>query len=165
MITAALQKAIDNLKIYDVYVRDQMAGCAEGFDPKYAPNLDELLVEQMHVVRRSDVVEVDGGAQLLRVFVRLGARWVEAGDKSEEPSIKAIIEAEYVAEYAMAVELDQDSINEFCLKNVSYHVWPYWRELLSSQCARMHLPRLILPAIQLASNRHQETGNVAPAPD
>ena len=66
-----------------------------------------------------------------------------------------MIEAEFIAEYQMTdTTLEQSCIDEFSLKNVSYHIWPYWRELLGNQCARMYLPKLILPTVQLAHNRH-----------
>jgi len=66
-----------------------------------------------------------------------------------------VIEAEFIAEYQMTdTTLEQSCIDEFSLKNVSYHIWPYWRELLGNQCARMYLPKLILPTVQLAHNRH-----------
>jgi preprotein translocase subunit SecB len=157
MISAELQKAIDNLRIHDIYVRDQVASCLGDFDPKYAPDLERLTVQQMHAVKQSNVVELDDENLLLRVFVRLGVRWVDLEEEKEELSVRAVIEAEFIAEYQMDDTLEQNCINEFCLKNASYHIWPYWRELLSSQCARMHLPRLVLPAVQLAHHRNQQT--------
>jgi len=153
MIRSELQKAIDSLSIQDVYVRDQIAHCQNDFDPKYAPEIGKLTVQQMHVVRESNIVELNDHARLLRVFVRLGARWVDPTVESEELSVRAIIEAEFVAEYRMEEELEQACIDEFSLKNTSYHIWPYWRELLSNHCLRMHLPKLILPTLQLAHHR------------
>jgi len=156
-ISAELQQAIDTLEIQDVYLRELDARCMDGFDPKYADDLADLTVQQMHLVRQAQVVEVERDERLLRVFIRLGVRWVDSKGAGEEDSIRALIEAEFIAEYRMTEELEQAAIDEFSLKNASYHVWPYWRELLSGQCARMHLPRLTLPAVQLAHNRHQRT--------
>lgn len=154
MISTDLQQAIDSLEIQDLYVREQIASCYGEFDPKYGSDMDHLIVQQMHLVKQSNVVELDDGIRLLRVFIRLGARWIDPKEQSEDLSVKAVIEAEFIAEYQMLETVEQACIDEFCLKNVSYHVWPYWRELLSSQCVRMHLPRLILPAMQLADNHH-----------
>lgn len=154
MISAGLQKAIDHLTIHDVYVRDQVASCMGEFDPKYAAEIERLTIQQMHVVKQATVAALDDESQLLRVFVRLGVRWVDPEEENEALSVKAVIEAEFIAEYQMTATLEQACIDEFCLKNASYHVWPYWRELLSNQCARMHLPRLMLPAVHLAHNRH-----------
>ena len=154
MISPELQKAIDNLQIQDVYLRDLVSRCKDNFDPKYDAELDSLVIQTKHYVKQSIVVELDDKKNLLRVFVELGARWVDEKNQDDSTSIKVSIEAEFVAEYAMKEMLEKSSIDEFSLMNVSYHVWPYWRELLSSQCDRMHLARAILPIIQLAHNRH-----------
>ncbi|HHI93160.1 MAG TPA: preprotein translocase subunit SecB [Gammaproteobacteria bacterium] len=155
-VSAELQRAIDSLNIQDVYLRGLDARCLGEFDPKYAPDLAELTIQQMHLVNQSQVVEIEEHTRLLRVFLRLGVRWVDPKESEEAESIRAFIEAEFIAEYAMAADLEKAAIDEFSLKNVSYHVWPYWRELLSNQCSRMHLPRVILPMVQLAHNRHQQ---------
>lgn len=152
-MSSLLQQAIDNLNIRDVYLRDMHCGCFDEFDPKYAENLDCLEVQTMHVVRRTEVAQLDSQESLLfRVFILFGTRWVAHQADAEEPAPQALIEAEFVAEYAMSAELEQDCLNEFALRNASYHVWPYWRELLMSQCARMHLPRLVMPTMQVAQN-------------
>ncbi|MDD5035598.1 MAG: preprotein translocase subunit SecB [Methylococcaceae bacterium] len=160
MISPELQKAIDGLQIQDVYLRSALARCGEDFDPKYAPLLATAVVQQMHAVKQSTLAEVEGNGRLLRVLVALGTRWVEPSPDPEEPKVLAVIEAEFVAEYRLQGELPQNCIEEFALKNASYHVWPYWREYLASQCERMRLPRLIMPAVQLA---HHRNGNVDPA--
>jgi len=163
VISAELQRAIDNLEIQDVYLRDLVASCSGDFDPKYDDGAVQLDLQWMHLVRSSSIVEFDADHQLLRVFIRVGVRWVDSTSeeseqddgKDDELLVRASIEAEFIAEYRITADLEQACIEEFCLKNASYHVWPYWRELLSNQCTRMHLPRLILPAVQLADNRHQ----------
>lgn len=148
-----LQQAINNLNIRDVYLRDLRCGCFNGFDPKYAEKLDSLEVQTMHIVRRTEVVQLDSQESLLfRVFILFGTRWVDPQVDTEEHATQAMIEAEFVAEYAMSAKLEKDCLNEFALRNASYHVWPYWRELLMSQCGRMHLPRLVMPTTQVAQN-------------
>lgn len=166
MISAALQKAIDSLHIEDVYVRNFVARCEGDFDPKYNADFEVLAIQSKHFVQRAQVVELEDKKQLLRVHVDVGTRWFDEKAPDEASGVKAFIEAEFVAEYAMKTPLDKPSIDEFSLKNVSYHVWPYWRELLASQCARMNLPKLVLPTIQLAYNRHSlETSSVDSATD
>lgn len=155
MISAELQKAIDALQIEDVYVRQLEARCVGDFDPKYFSDFGDLHLQYKHWVRESAVAEEDeADDRLLRVFLELGVRWIDPAEQVEEKSIRAFIEAEFVAEYRMVATLEKPSIDEFALKNASYHVWPYWRELVSTQCARMHLPRVVLPTMQLAHNRH-----------
>lgn len=145
-ISKSLQQAIDALVIQDVYVKSCQAQCADDFDPK-STELEELLVQQMHIVHRSELVDIDGDGQLIRIYIRLGARWVNPKEDSD-PDIKAFVEADFISEYQMTAELEQKAIDEFALKNASYHVWPYWRELLSSQCERLRLPRVVLPTVQ-----------------
>jgi hypothetical protein len=152
MISAELQKAIDSLKIHDVYLRNFSAHCADDFDPKYSA-VESLTFQTRHFVKQASVVEQENARRLLRVFIDLGARWVEEAAQAEDVAVKALIEAEFVAEYAMSEALEQASIDEFSLHNASYHAWPYWWELLSSQCTRMHLPRVVLSTVQLAQNR------------
>ena len=147
-VSKSLQLAIDALVIQDVYVKSCQAQCADAFDPK-STELDALLVQQLHVVHRSELVDIDGDGQLVRIYIRLGARWVSPEDEND-PDIKAFVEADFIAEYQLTAELEQEAIDEFALKNASYHVWPYWRELLSSQCERLRLPRVVLPAVQFS---------------
>jgi hypothetical protein len=155
-MNANLQKAIDTFHIHDVYQRSSVAQCINGFEPKYALDIDKLQTQTKHVVREAQIAQLDETQWLVRVFIELGARLVDLRVKNEDESVRAFIEAEYVAEYTVSEELEQGCIDEYALKNASYHVWPYWREFLMSQCGRMHLPRFVLPTMQLAHNRHQE---------
>lgn len=146
-----LQKAIDNLNINDVYLHASRSNCADEFDLQNIAPQDELLVQQMHVVMKSEVISTGENTRLLRIFIRLGTRWIKPSEnESDKESINALIEADFIAEYQMQGELEQDCIDEFSLKNASFHVWPYWREYLSSQCEKMRLPRIILPAVQFS---------------
>lgn len=147
-VSKQLQQAISGLVIQDVYIKSSQAQCADDFDPK-STGFDTLLVQQMHVVHRNELIEIDGGGQLVRVYIRLGARWVSP-EEHDEPDIKAFVEADFISEYQVTAKLEQAAIDEFALKNASYHIWPYWRELLSSQCERLRLPRVVLPTIQFS---------------
>lgn len=163
MISKALQEAIDQLQIADVYLRDHTAKCFGDFNPKHAEGLDDLTLEFMHYVKNSAVYEASDNTLLLLVQIRLGTRWVEPTEVSDEdseekePLVKAMVEAEYTAEYQMSHQLGEESINEFSLKNASVHVWPYYRALLAAQCDRMNLPKVVLPAVQFARNKDGDT--------
>ena len=143
-----LQRAIENLVIQDVYQKTTRAFCNEDFDPKSYSEMEQLHVQQMHVVLKSETVQIEDDSELLRVSIRLGARWVIPAESEDEPDIKATIECDFIAEYQIKTGLEQECIDEFSLKNASYHVWPYWREYLSSQTERMRLPRVVLPTVQ-----------------
>ncbi|MGD9859939.1 MAG: hypothetical protein AB7S90_07780 [Marinobacterium sp.] len=157
-ISPSLQKAIDSLKLQDVYLRDNFSHCHDDFDPKYSDEQEELDVQQMHVVRQTVIADLEGNGKLVRVFVRFGVRWVNpiverSADEHGAPEVVANIEAEFIAEYTIDQEIKQTCIDEFATQNASLHVWPYWREFLSSQCERMRLPRIVLPAWQLSHHR------------
>ena len=65
------------------------------------------------------------------------------------------LESTYVAEYLSEKDPGQNALKAFALRNASYHVWPFWREFLASQCARMNLPKVSLPLQSFAANREK----------
>ncbi|MEE9302534.1 MAG: preprotein translocase subunit SecB [Thiotrichaceae bacterium] len=166
MSDTLLQKAIDCLKIQDVFQRSVSANITEGFDPKY---LRENLQSQFkHIVTKSQVININDDNEdicLFHVYIDLGVRWMPASldleeandDESNEPSIMAFIEATFVAEYSLDGEPGKEALDAFALKNASYHIWPYWREFLMSQCMRMNLPKISLPAVQFAVNKDESS--------
>ena len=159
MANTNLQKAIECLRISDLYVRNLESKCYEGFDPKHS-DMEGLVVQTKHLVTKSEVVQSDNEEKLFRVFVEVGIKWaIENEEKELNPQV--FIEAEFVAEYAVNDDLEDECFNEFALRNVSYHVWPYWRELLTSQCDRMRLPRMMLPMTQIAHNQSSEKDEIS----
>ena len=156
-MSSALQTAIDALTIEDVSLRSMAGEMADGYDPKFDPDAEELGVQIKHAVSSFELLDVGSGEQpveLLRVFIDLGVRWVRpaAGDAEEDPDTSAnevgAIKAVMVADYSMERNPGKDALEEFALQNASFHVWPYWREFVSNQCLRMNLPRLVLPTRQ-----------------
>ena len=147
-----LQKAIESLRITDIYVRNLESKCSGEFDPKHS-NMEGLVIQTKHMVTKFEVVQGDDDNKLFRVFVEVGVQWLAEEESSkEDDNPLALIEAEFIAEYNITNDLEDDCLNAFALQNVSYHVWPYWRELLTSQCDRMRLPRIMLPMTQIAQN-------------
>jgi len=156
-----LQQAIECLKIHDVYLRSSEACLSEGFEPKYDPEADTLEVQFKHLITHSNtlLLEEDGGdsTRLFRVFIEFGTRWVAAEGKpglADDEREKARVEGVMVAEYRIDGDPGKEALKEFALKNASYHVWPYWREYLTTQCMRMNLPKIVLPMMQIAQNQH-----------
>ena len=169
-MTSALQRAIDALKIEDVSIRSTSASVAEEFEPRLDPRADELEVALKHEVTGYETIEIEpmeGPTRtLFRVLVDLGVRWSEpseerdAHDKISEDANDvvevAVIRATMVAEYAMRESPGEDALTQFALENASFHVWPYWREYVASQCYRMNLPRFMLPTRQFAQEPPEE---------
>ena len=157
----ALQNAIDSLLINDIYQRSAESHLSDDFEPKFDAHTDRLDVQFKHVVTHWNVLRLEQEGEepvsLFRVFVELGVRWLEESggeNVSEESRIKAEINCLMIAEYRMANDPGKEGLNEFARHNASYHIWPYWREYLMGQCLRMNLPKLVLPAVQFAQNRH-----------
>ncbi|MDE0037649.1 MAG: preprotein translocase subunit SecB [Gammaproteobacteria bacterium] len=156
----ALQLAIDALTIEDVSIRSVTAEMADGYDPKFDADAEELDVQLKHVVSSFELLDVGNEEQpveLLRVFIDLGVRWVrpaasDAEEDLDEPSESAnkvaAIEAVLIADYSMDHNPGEAALEQFAQQNASFHVWPYWREFVSNQCLRMNLPKLVLPTRQ-----------------
>lgn len=156
----ALQKAIDSLLIHDIYLGSAESVLSEEFEPKYDAGIVNLELQFRHVVTHWSVLlleqEDEEPISLFRVFVDLGVRWLEPGTgagNEDEGRIKARIECMMVAEYRMTQDPGKEGLEEFALRNASYHLWPYWRDYLMGQCLRMNLPKVVLPVVQLAQNR------------
>lgn len=166
MMDQALQQAIDALQIRDVYLRATQALLVDDFEPKYDSNLDAFELQLQHVVTHSSVLELEqegeSAIKLFRVFIRFGTRWLSPAGTAETPEedrVRAVIEGTMVAEYEMKSDPGADALKEFALRNASYHVWPYWREYLATQCLRMNLPKVMLPAVQFAKMPTQDIAN------
>jgi hypothetical protein len=165
-----LKKAINSLVIHDVYLRNSDTVLSEDFEPKYEDKNTSYNLQFKYFVEKAQVLQVEaddgeGEQQLVRVFLQLGCRLLAADegedtqeDESTDDDFLCQVEAQYVAEYLMKEPLEQAAIDEFATENASYHVWPYWREYLSSQCLRLNLPKIILPTKQLATNRQRIKG-------
>lgn len=156
-----LAKAVSCLKIKDVWQTkvsaflDPALEAVAGFPDKYE-------VRFKHVIQKSLWGDYDGQGELkhiLRAFIELGVRYTPASDlgdvensdqktagkKSDANEVLAQIEAVYIAEYLSDEDPGEDAIKAFVGQNASFHVWPYWREFVASQCNRMNLPRTMLP--------------------
>lgn len=162
MAKQLLQSAIEALRIKDVYIKSSTSSLADEFEPKYYTFGDEeIATKNMHIVEQSSTLELlenedDRGVKLFRVQIALGVQWVgrrQTDEKNPAETVLAEIEARMIAEYQVMEEVTQEALNEFAINNASFHVWPYWREYLSTQCNRMNLPRLVVPAVQFAHNR------------
>lgn len=167
MSDTPLQRAQKGLRISDVYMRRSSLGVSDAYEHR-STDIENLQSQFRHFVEKSEVLvaEDDGnGQRLFRVYLDLGFRWgagsVKSGSVSgsEDDGFEELgrIEAKYVAEYELVEELSQECLDAFALVNASYHVWPYWREYVTSSCTRMNVPNLVMPTIQPAQNRLSET--------
>lgn len=149
MTDSALAEAIACLRINDVWQAKVNAYVDSSLETA-ASFPDEHEVRYKHVIQKSlwgDYDGEDGNKHILRTFIELGIRYLASAEnnESEAPEILAQIEAVYVAEYLSEKDPGEEAIKTFVNRNASFHIWPYWREFVASQCNRMNLPRATLP--------------------
>lgn len=175
----ALQQAKEALQIADVWQHRVAAFISDDLQASAVfPEKFEVLFK--HQIARTLWGKADGdddGPYVFRVHIDLGLRYVDAGeaesdnagtgttaedsqksspDDSGEQELLAQVEATYVAEYRTTEELPEDALKAFACRNASYHVWPFWREFIASQCNRMNLPRVSLPLRSIAQLARSE---------
>jgi len=68
-------------------------------------------------------------------------------DESSDEFLKVEILATFEAEYQLVSidDFDEDGMSHFLNRNVSHHVWPYWREFVQSTCSKMGIPEIVIP--------------------
>lgn len=161
MSDEALAKAIAGLKIVDVFLNSSMSNLAEQFDPKYDDRVNILGYQTKSIVTSSEILELsNGGPKLIfRVRSELGVRMACEGEfekTDSEPEVLAIVEGVMFADYEItdpSLVDDVEALDVFALNNAPYHVWPYWREFVTSQMLRMNMPKFLLPMQLRASNQ------------
>ncbi|WOG27802.1 hypothetical protein [Endozoicomonas sp. 8E] len=153
----ALEQAINALQINSVSLFATQCSIADQFFPAYDPLAENIQIQSKHLISRTEQIdfEDDEGrtVKVIRFHAEFGTRMMLPS--SGELEQKALIEATFVAEYKVAdVELSEEAIKEFALRNVMFNVWPYWQEYLTSTCSRMELPKSELLAPKGASFQH-----------
>jgi len=155
MSDEALARACECLRINGVAQARVSAFIDEALEGTPAfPDDFEILFK--HAISKSlwgDTAGENGRIFMLRVFIELGVRFVPAANSGKESEQEqagdsdtlAQIEATYIAEYISDEDPGNEAIKAFAARNASFHVWPYWREFITSQCNRMNLPRINLP--------------------
>lgn len=168
-----LKQAQQRLRIRDVYQVEAHAKAAPSPDFGQDSGEQDPGLQTKHLVRQSVVLEPVGEEELpdlFRVYIELGVRWKSNEDPPTEEDGEGSnswseIGATYVAEYEIQQNLQPDALTMFALHNASYHVWPYFREFVASQCQRMNVPKLVMPMMRLASNRKDKGAAPTPSPD
>ena len=152
-----LQRAHQALKIQAVTLRDSSVKFNDDID---AFMLEDRATESQSLkgIRNLKVREFEPEDSTIKphleydFFYTIGIRLVEQGyDKDEEPNVLLEIKATFNAVYKSEDELDQDVLSAFAEENVGFHVWPYWRELVQSSCARINIPPLTIPMYKCKS--------------
>lgn len=100
-----------------------------------------------------------GDAKRLTVILSCEAIVVVARDEQSEntetekdPEILLSYSAKYAAEYHVIDEKlpAKKALDHFCFYNTPFHVWPFWREDLSSSIRKAGLCSLLLPMYNIS---------------
>ncbi|MCG9578215.1 hypothetical protein L1D14_18540 [Vibrio tubiashii] len=154
-MTPELKKCTDNLIIQSVILKNLLIQLhdnieAEQFDDSLLENSQEL--RYLKQIRQSEIGE--DGMWLYRLNTVIAIRCISDDDASKDNSDDSIdplleIKAEFVAQYESPCCLTEEEINQFGHKHVYYHVWPYWREVLQSSCARLGIKPICIPPLRV----------------
>ncbi|WP_262460189.1 hypothetical protein [Alloalcanivorax balearicus] len=102
----------------------------------------QLVQQQKRAVR----FVVDGhereGQPLLRVRVDLGVRLV---NKNDPGAVFLIIEADYIVDYRIKSDLQEEALKAFAEFNAVHNVWPFWRQHVFDVVDKGRLPRIEVP--------------------
>ena len=160
MNEVAIARAIEALAIQDVYLHALRLEPAHGFEPRAHARGS---VNFAWGARKSDVIEAvndangELAARFWRVYfetkcriLKIVAEDLKEGAQPNDEDVLCVIEARFIADYLMTSNVGEEALQEFASKNVSYHVWPYWRELLHDMAGRMRLSTITLPFHRVA---------------
>lgn len=159
MLSAELQNAIANLRINDVYI-DKIDAVVT--DRSFNFDEREFEIEQKFGVKAFELKESKEQKAVCFSF-EAGVRWISNQQQSseaednEKQQVIARIECVIVGCYLMKKGVSEEALREFAVKNCGLHVWPYWREFLTSQSERLRLPRVMLPITQFQTLKPAES--------
>lgn len=141
------------LALQDIWQQEARAWLAPQLDVRYGLP-DKFETQLKRSLTGSLLAEGKHGEArffLYRVRIHLGLRLVSPGSGKKKPTADgkvhplAQIESTWVAEYRTDTNPGGPALEAFARENAGLHVWPYWREYVTSQCARMNLPKVTLP--------------------
>lgn len=146
----AFDIAKKNLNIIKVEMRNFSAEIKDGVEPAQINRVlnTDALEDYSGVAKvRTYHLEDDGGDREwfhYHFHYAVGIRLVINRDDDKEVSTEPIltITAKFNAIYFSRVELGEDAVTAFAEQNVGYHIWPYWREFVSSTCARLSIKNI-----------------------
>jgi hypothetical protein len=77
----------------------------------------------------------------------------EEAQDTDSPDALVVVEAEFDACYISHHEVTKEQLDAFSQNNVGYHVWPYWRELVQSSCAKSGLNHIRVPFYKFSKDK------------
>jgi len=153
-MTPEIKKCADNLLIQSVTLKNLYVNLcddldSEDFEDRYLENSQEL-----KGLKRYRSFEIGEDKWLYKLYTVIGIRFVSDEDFENEDTGTSIvplleIKSEFVVQYESPCELSEEEVNQFGQQHVFYHVWPYWREVLQSSCARLNINPITIPPLRV----------------
>jgi hypothetical protein len=147
-----IKKCTDNLLIQGVILKSLYFKFGEEideetFDDSFLKNTQEMkFVKSVLVAENAELPEK---GYLIKYTSVLGIRFVTDEDLESEnqQEIDPLLEvkAEFTSKYLSAEELTEDELKAFGKSHIFYHIWPYWREVIQSTCARAGISPIVIP--------------------
>lgn len=152
----SVDNATSCLTVDSVSLKDMTVNTYEDFDSEILPEDLYDNGQSFSGLRRVQSFTDDDFPELTfyRFSYSIGLRFLSTEDKAklkqkeidlDDANPYLEFKATFIAIYRSTQELEQDEVRDFGERYVRFHVWPYWRELVQSSCARLQLPPLVVP--------------------
>ncbi len=136
-MTPELKKCVDNLLIQSVVLKKLLVELNDDIDAEdFSDSLLGHPQELRFVKQIRQFKSEEGEHWIYKLNTVIGIRFIAEDNIDKDPNDTTI-------------ELTQDEINQFSEKHVYFHVWPYWREVIQSSCARLGISPLIIPPLRV----------------
>ncbi|HET7370997.1 MAG TPA: hypothetical protein VFK45_09180 [Gammaproteobacteria bacterium] len=86
----------------------------------------------------------DKKIRVLQILVSLGTRVVNVAE-AKEPAVFFEIEADFLVQYEMFQDVEEEGLEAFANFNAIHNVWPFWRQHVFDVVQRGKLPKLDIP--------------------
>src|SRR5690554_1649367 len=131
-----LETALKELRVLEVRLRNANVRLVDELEPQELKDR-ALEVQGLRGVGKIKEINLKEGEEdwwEYNFFYTAGARLMEK-EEDEGPLVE--IQATFNAVYRSREKLSAESVKAFSQEHVGYHVWPYWREFVQSNCARL----------------------------
>lgn len=140
-----IRKASENLIIQDIILFECRLDRPERDPAKLAGTVTQEHKREVRFFTGKHEM-ADSESAVLQVLVSLGTRLVPPSKEGEEEADAFfLIEADFLVNYEMKSEIDQDCIKAFADNNAVHNVWPFWRQHVFDMVSRARLPHLEIP--------------------
>ena len=154
MKKTTLKKAQEKLRICDVIVSECYfkRSSDESF---FSLDISKTKTATFHNV--TEIIQATANEDFLYIFkyeagIRSIKNNVDPKDiKDEDICVEITVTFDVI--YMANDKLDDDEVVAFTENNVGYNVWPYWREVVASCCARMGIPTLRIPFYKMSKKK------------